>query len=75
MNSDGGVLRKKCEDLLGLVRTEIIGNDVDLTLGRLTVEDLCQEIDVNPTQPTDLDENAISRRKAKCNGCGYRYGV
>jgi hypothetical protein len=45
MNSDGGVLSKKCKDLLGLVRTEVVGNDVDLTLGGLTVEDLCQEID------------------------------
>ena len=45
MDSEGGVLRKKFKDLLGLVRTEVIGNDVDLTLGGLTVHYLGQKID------------------------------
>jgi hypothetical protein len=43
MDSDGGVLCKKCKDLLGLVGTKVIGNDVDLTLGGLTVDDLYQK--------------------------------
>jgi len=37
MDADVVVLRKKFKDLLGLVRTEVIGNHVDLTLGGLTV--------------------------------------
>jgi hypothetical protein len=41
MNSDGGVLCKKFKGLLGLVGTEVIVNDVDLTLGGLTFQDLC----------------------------------
>ena len=45
VDSDGGVLRKKCKDFLGLVRTEVIGNDVDLRLGGLTVEDLGQTVE------------------------------
>jgi hypothetical protein len=40
-----GFSARNSKDLLGLVRTEVIGNDVDLTLGGLTVDDVCQEID------------------------------
>ena len=36
MDSHGGVCLKKFENLLGLVRTEVIGNDVDLALCGLT---------------------------------------
>ena len=43
MDSDSGVLCKKCKDLFGLVGTKVIGNDVDLTLGGLTVDDLYQK--------------------------------
>ena len=45
MDSDGGVRRKKFKDFFGFVRAEIVGNDVDLAIGGLTVHDLGQEID------------------------------
>ena len=45
MDSHGRVSRKKFENLLGLVRTEVIGNDVDLPLCGLTPHNLCKEID------------------------------
>ena len=45
MDSHSGVRRKKLKDLLGFVGTEVIGDDVDLTFGGLTLYDLCQELD------------------------------
>jgi len=45
MDPDGGVCRKKFKNFLGLVRTQIIGNDVDLALCGLTPHYLCKEID------------------------------
>ena len=44
VDSHRGVRRKKFKNFLSLVRTQVIGNDVDLALGGLTVDDLCKEI-------------------------------
>ena len=45
MDSHSGVRRKKRKDLLGFVGTEVIGDDVDLSFGGLTLYYLCQELD------------------------------
>ena len=39
------VCLKKCKDFLGLVRTQIVGNYVDLATCRLAIDDLGQKID------------------------------
>ena len=45
MDPNGAVSLQELKDFLGLVRTQIVGDDVDLTTCRLAVYDLCKEID------------------------------
>ena len=45
MDPNGAVSLQEFKDFLGLVRTQIVGDDVDLTTCRLAVYDLCKEID------------------------------
>jgi hypothetical protein len=40
VDSHRGAGGQKLENLLGLVAAEVIGNHVDLALGRLTLDDL-----------------------------------
>ncbi len=43
--ANSGVGLKEVKNSLGLVCTQVIGNNVDLATGRLTRHDLCKEID------------------------------
>ena len=60
MDSHRGVRRKKFKNFLSLVRTQVIGNDVDLALGGLTVDDLCKEIHELDTGVTRAGFSSIS---------------
>ena len=45
MDPNSAVSLQEFKDFLGLVRTQIVGDDVNLTTCRLAVYDLCKEID------------------------------